>query len=172
MSVSVQIVVGNPSPGSRTRRAAELLVGRLAPRARVETIELGEYGAELFDFASARVGTLNAAVAAADVAVFATPTYKGTYTGLLKAFLDRYGTNGLAGVVAIPLQTGGSMGHSLAPNATLAPLLLELGAILPGRGLYLPMDREAELEELVRAAADEYADNLRRLSRVAGARAG
>jgi FMN reductase len=33
---------------------------------------------------------------------------------MLKAFLDRYGGNGLAGTVAVPVMTGGWPGHLLA----------------------------------------------------------
>lgn len=36
------------------------------------------------------VRRLNARVAESDLAVFASPTYNATFTGLLKAFLDRY----------------------------------------------------------------------------------
>jgi FMN reductase len=42
----------------------------------------------------------NEEIAASDIAIFASPTYKASDTGMLKAFLDRYGSNGLAGVVA------------------------------------------------------------------------
>jgi len=31
---------------------------------------------------------------------------KASYTGMLKAFFDRYGNNGLAGVTAVPVMTG------------------------------------------------------------------
>ena len=34
---------------------------------------------------------------AGELLVIATPTYKGTYTGLLKLFLDQFGASGLAG---------------------------------------------------------------------------
>jgi FMN reductase len=71
------------------------------------------------------------------VAVFASPTYKASYTGLLKAFLDRYGSNGLAGVVAVPVMTGGWPGHLLAVEVHLRPVLVELGATVPARGLYV-----------------------------------
>lgn len=164
--ISVKIVIGNPTLASRTRGVAERFVAALLVDGSydLEVIELGDYSSELFDFASERAGALNKSVAAADLVVFATPTYKATYTGLLKAFLDRYGTNGLAGVVAIPVQTGGNMGHSMSPTHTLAPLLLELGATLPGRGFYMPMDREGELDALVEAAAAEHAQNLRKLA--------
>ncbi len=65
------------------------------------------------------------------------PTYKATYTGMLKAFFDRYGSNGLAGSVAVPLMTGGAPIHALAVEVHLRPLLVELGAAVPARGLYV-----------------------------------
>jgi FMN reductase len=169
MSLSVKVIVANPSPASRTRRIAEILAGLLlAPgAAEIEVVELANYATELFDFGSEKVSALNRAVAASDLVFFATPTYKGAYTGLLKAFLDRYGTNGLAGVIAIPVQTGGTSAHSLAPNQVLVPLLLELGAIVPGGGLYVAMDKPDELEELIVAAAERYAGNLARLAALA-----
>ena len=56
---------------------------------------------------------------------------------MLKAFLDRYGSNGLAGVVAVPVMTGGWPGHLLAVEVHLRPVLVELGATVPARGLYV-----------------------------------
>jgi len=83
------------------------------------------------------VAELVKAVGAADLVVVASPTYKGTYTGLLKLFLDRFASgDGLRGV-AIPLMLGGSPAHSLAPELALRPLLSELGGTVPGRALYI-----------------------------------
>ena len=65
------------------------------------------YAPRLFDWADPALTRLTAPVAAADIAIFASPTYKAAYTGLLKAFLDRYGSNGLAGVTAVPVMTCG-----------------------------------------------------------------
>jgi FMN reductase len=69
--------------------------------------------------------------------VFASPTYKASYTGLLKVFLDRFPSNGLDGVVAVPLMLGAGPGHQLAPEVFLKPVLAELGAVLPSRALYV-----------------------------------
>jgi FMN reductase len=69
--------------------------------------------------------------------VVASPTFKATYTGLLKLFLDQIPTNGLSGVVAIPLMLGAGPGHALAPEVHLKPVLVELGATCPTRALYL-----------------------------------
>jgi FMN reductase len=75
------------------------------------------------------------------VVVVASPTYKAAYTGLLKVFLDRFPSDGLAGVVAVPLMLGAGPAHALAPEHTLRPVLVELGATVPTRGLYL-IDRD------------------------------
>ena len=91
-------------------------------------IDLAEHAPSLFDWSDAELTRLTAEVAAADIAIFASPTYKAAYTGMLKAFLDRYGNNGLAGTVAVPVMTGGWPGHLLAVEVHLRPVLVELGA--------------------------------------------
>jgi FMN reductase len=55
----------------------------------------------------------------------------------LKLFLDRIGGGSLAGVTAVPLMLGGDWRHSLAPEVFLKPVLAELGASCPTRGLFL-----------------------------------
>jgi FMN reductase len=78
--------------------------------------------------------------------VVASPTYKATYTGLLKAFLDRFPHQGLGGVTAVPLMLGGSPAHTLAIEHGLRPLLVELGASVPTGGLYV-LDSEHDRPE-------------------------
>ena len=131
------IVVGNPRAGSRTRQAAELLARKL-DAASVEVIELSELGTGLLDWKSEAVASAVASVQRADLAIIASPTFKASYTGLLKLFLDRFeGAKGMAGVTAIPLMLGGDMSHSLAPEAYLRPVLSEVGAACPAPALYL-----------------------------------
>jgi len=169
MSLTVTVLVGNPKPASRTRLVAESLVGALLEPGSYElsVIELADHTAELFDWGSETVNALTQQVASSDLVIVASPTYKATFTGLLKAFLDRYPSNGLAGVTAIPVMTGGDLTHALAPTVQLAPLLAELGALVPGRGFYFVAGRLDEIDELVGAAAAQYAVNLARLARVA-----
>ena len=64
---------------------------------------------------------------------------------LAVTFLDRYGNNGLAGTVAVPVMTGGWPGHLLAVEVHLRPVLVELGATVPARGLFVT---EPELADL------------------------
>ena len=148
----ITTVVGNPRVGSRTRLAAEAVAGSLERLARdtgreteMHVVELAELSGELFAFPSEAADDAVALVRSSDLLVVASPTYKATYTGLLKAFFDRFGSNALAGVVAIPLMLGGAPVHTLAVNVHLHPLLLELGASCPTRGLFV---LESELEQL------------------------
>jgi FMN reductase len=169
--LKVMIVVGNPKPRSRTRMVAEALVQKLlAPGSfTAEVIDLADHTGEIFSWQSETMATLSDTVAESDLVIFASPTYKATYTGLLKAFLDRYPANALAGVTAIPVQTGGDFAHAMGPTFTLSPLLAELGAIIPGRGFYLALSQLDELDDALEAAASEYAGNLRRTANLAGA---
>jgi FMN reductase len=150
----IAVVVGNPKPASRTLGAAtavaDVLADALGAPANHLVIDLAEHAASLFDWAEPGLSRLTAEVADADLAVFASPTYKASYTGMLKAFLDRYGSNGLAGSVAVPLMTGGWSGHLLAVEVHLRPVLVELGAVVPARGLYIT---EPEFGDLTAAVA-------------------
>jgi FMN reductase len=133
----VVVVVGNPQVGSRTRTAAEAVAALVADGGTVETIDLGEHGPELLEWGSPVVAALKAQVLAASVLVIASPTYKAAYTGLLKLFLDQFGSGELGGIPTIPLMTGGSDVHALAVEVHLRPVLVEIGASCPTRGLFV-----------------------------------
>jgi FMN reductase len=139
MSPGVAVVVGNPKPGSRTLVAAEHVARELAGRDADLVVDLAEVGTALLDWADPRVADLVERVGAAELVVVASPTYKASYTGLLKLFLDRFGTDGINGV-AVPLMLGAGPGHALAVETALRPLLVEIGASVPTRGLYV-LDR-------------------------------
>ena len=76
-------------------------------------------------------------VLGADLVVFASPTYKATYTGLLKLFLEQFGAGELHGTTAIALMLGASPSHALAGELTLKPVLSEIGCSCPTPALYL-----------------------------------
>jgi FMN reductase len=135
--VITAVVVGNPKPRSRTRAAAEHVVERLTGSAPTSAIDLVDLGPALLDWADPATAAALDTVRASDLVVFACPTYKGSYTGLLKLFVDRFGAGELAGVTAVPLMLGGDLRHSLAPDVLLKPVLVEIGATCPTRGLFL-----------------------------------
>lgn len=160
---SIVVLVGNPQPASRTRLVAEEVARQLAELSGAEvepTIDLADVADSLFRFPDAAIDALLARVASADVLVVASPTYKATYTGLLKAFLDRYGANALAGVTAVPLLTIGGPGHALAVEHGLRPLLVELGASTPTRGIAFPAGDTDRREEIVAAWLDGERSHL------------
>lgn len=79
----------------------------------------------------------------AESLVVASPTFKATYTGLLKLFLDQFGAGELGQTTTFPIMLGGSLAHALAPELTLRPVLVEIGASCPAPSLYL-IDSEYE----------------------------
>lgn len=133
--MTTAVVVGNPRPASRTLGAATLLAAELTGTAPELVVDLATVGAGLLAWDDPGTGRLVEQVAQADVVVFACPTYKGTYTGLLKLFLDRFEARARP-AVAVPLMLGAGPGHALAPELTLRPVLAELG-FTAVRGLYV-----------------------------------
>lgn len=146
-AVDVVVLVGNPRPGSRSRAlavaATEALVAGLAKAATqlhgVQVLELASTVGVTFGpepaYGSAGPVDPFEAVRSARLLVVATPTYKGSYTGLLKIFLDQFGYQGLAGVVAVPVTIAASADHLRAVTAALTDLLVELGASVPAAPL-------------------------------------
>lgn len=133
---TIAVVAGNPKPASRTLAAAQYVATQLAGEPDL-VVDLALLGADLLDWQSEKVAALVEEVGRADLVIVASPTYKGAYTGLLKLFLDRFpGGTGLSGL-AVPLMLGGGLAHALAPELVLRPVLTELGATVPGPGLFV-----------------------------------
>ncbi|MBG0830220.1 NAD(P)H-dependent oxidoreductase [Planomonospora sp. ID67723] len=158
---SLVALVGNPRADSRTRAvavaAAEEVGRRIGHDGPPEVVDLSALGPHLLTPGpSAGVEVALELVAGADVLVVASPTYKATYTGLLKVFLDRLPGGALAGTVALPLLVMGDPRHALAVELHLRPVLVELGAHVPTPGLALP---ESELPDLGRALT-RWADRI------------
>jgi FMN reductase len=137
----VLVVVGNPRAGSRTRAVGEAIAQRLADVAGggigLRVVELADVAPLLLEWGDPNIDALRTDVRAATALVVATPTYKASYTGLLKLFFDRFDAGELAGLPTVAVMTGGSPTHALAVDVHLTPVLLEIGASCPARGLYV-----------------------------------
>jgi FMN reductase len=161
--MNVVAVTGNPRVGSRTHLLARTLAAEIADRLNAPTpgdVDLALLGARVLDFEDAAAKAATDQVLAADVLVAASPTYKATYSGLLKAFLDRLGTGSLAGTAAVPILLGGAPNHTLAVDVHFTPLLLELGASVPVRGLFVLESEVDGFEATARRWAAQHAPAL------------
>ncbi|WP_067477586.1 NADPH-dependent FMN reductase [Actinomadura hibisca] len=143
VGVRFLVIIGNPRPGSRTAAAAHAAALAVAAAAGIDAapdvLDLSELGPALLqDGPPPAVADALARVADADLLLVASPTYKATYTGLLKVFLDKIAAGALAGKPALPLLVVGAPRHALAVEVHLRPLLVELGATVPTPGLALP----------------------------------
>ena len=150
MSLIVTIS-GSPSSPSRSAGLADLVGRRLRPAGfEVEALDVRDLPAQSLLHARlddpAIVGALEL-IDRADGVVVITPVYKAAYTGVLKSFLDLLPQFGLAGKVALPLATGGSLAHVLAIDYALRPLLAALNAQHVVTGLFL-------LDKLLERQAD------------------
>jgi FMN reductase len=157
--MTVSIVVGNPKRNSRTLLVARTLIEKmLAPGSyRLNVVDLAEFASQIFEWPSETMKVLTQTVAASDLVVVASPTYKATYTGLLKSFLDRYPHNGLRGVTAIAVMTGADQRHAMAPDMHLRPLMVELGAVLPTKSLFFMATQMDRMDQVIEEWVD---DNL------------
>lgn len=135
------VVVGNPQPGSRTRVAGEAVARHLAGLTSTPddtlVIELADAAPHLLQWGSQNVEQLKQLVHDAQSLVVASPTYKASYTGLTKLFLDQFDRDELDGITTVALMTAGSPAHALAVETQLKPVLVEIGASLPTRGVSL-----------------------------------
>lgn len=157
MTLIVAGLVGNPRSGSKTLAAATSLVHKLAERLGAQPgpiVDLADFGGRVLDYADDEMAAIREKLAGIRILVVATPVYKGSYTGLLKAFLDGYGPGGLENTLTVPLTIAASPQHSLAGSTHLQPVLDELGASSPAGGIFVP-----DAFSAVASARDEKFDS-------------
>lgn len=167
---NVLALTGNPRPASRSHALARTLASAIAAQAgqaAADEIDVALLGAGVLDPVDERARSATEQVLAADILVVSSPTYKATYAGLLKVFLDRFGTGALKGIAAVPILLGGAPHHRLAVDVHLTPLLLELGASVPVRGLFV---LEAEVDGFEAFAADWSGQHTATLLAIASAK--
>ncbi|GGO32728.1 NAD(P)H-dependent oxidoreductase [Micromonospora parathelypteridis] len=162
----VVVLVGNPRAGSRTRAVAEAVARALLARTgdsadSVEVLELADivgvsFGPEPAYGATAGPDPFET-VRSARLLVVATPAYKGSYTGLLKVFLDQLEHRQLADVTAVPVAVAASPTHADAAAAALRDLLVELGAQVPAPPLAVRESQLAQADEVAANWADQHA---------------
>ena len=172
--VPMTLLVGSPRAGSRTAAVAErlgkelgvLLAAEGVGTADPEVVDLAEIGALLplragrnIDLGP-RVGPALELLRRPGVLVVVSPTFKGTYTGMLKLFLDMLPIDGLAGSVAVPAMTASWPQHRGAGDQFLRPLLTELGAAVPVPALSVLESEFDDLAAVITGWAGRHAPAL------------
>ncbi|SFY19897.1 NADPH-dependent FMN reductase [Streptomyces atratus] len=145
----VLVVSGSPSPSSKTELIGDHVARRLAEyewhtgHLRVRTLPAEPLlGADVSHPAIARALEQ---VARADGIVLATPTYKASFSGLLKTFLDLLPQAGFTHKAVLPLATGGSVAHLLVLDYALRPVVHSLGARHVVQSFFL-LDKHVEFQ--------------------------
>jgi FMN reductase len=174
--VTFVVLVGNPKPQSTTlqiaRLAAEAVSRRAGLSGALRVIDLSALARRLLlDEPSPAVEDAVEQVTGADLLLVASPTYKATYTGLLKVFLDRLGHRALADVTALPVLVMRAPQHALAVEVHLRPLLAELGAGVPAPGLAFLESDAARPHDVLGPWAEQVPAALTRAAALAPAEA-
>lgn len=154
----VVIISGSPTPTSRLHGVIEIAKSALQQaEIEVEWIKVRDIPAEdllYANFGSEAIVNANKLVAEADAVFVATPVYKASYTGVLKAFLDLLPQKGLERKIVLPLAVGGTISHLLAIDYALKPVLSALGAQNILQGVYV-LDKQVTWAENGQAILDE-----------------
>ncbi|MFD3583599.1 NADPH-dependent FMN reductase [Streptomyces sp. NPDC058683] len=147
---TVLSVSGSPSASSRTARLLRHLDQRLIAHGHeVIPLDVRTVPAEALlgaDFRHPAIVEATELFARADGVVVATPVYKASYSGVLKALLDLLPQYALTGKTVLPLATGGSTAHVLAIDYALRPVLSSMGAAHIVQG-WFTLDKDITVRE-------------------------
>lgn len=162
--MNIVLLVGNPRHGSRTLTVGHAIaeqIGRTCTtQHQITTLDLADMGQELMNPESAVLLNGLRTVRDADLLVVASPTYRGSYSGLLKLFFDQANSHEFRGKVAIPVMVGGDRGHALAVETFMRPLLVEVGATTPTRGVFICESELESLDDIVKSWGDDAVAGL------------
>lgn len=173
-TVRVAALSGGVSSPSSTRRLVDHLTGAVerqlrahGHRVRTDVVELREYAEDATAVmigapASDRLREVFDLIGRADVLIVGTPVFRGSYTGLLKTFLDVIDTEAVAGKPVLLAATGGSLRHALVIDHELRPLFAFFRAATAPTGVFATQEDcatefrpDTELEARIERAAVE-----------------
>jgi FMN reductase len=171
----IVIISGSPTPGSRLNGLIRHVESKWIEKdIKVSHIRVTELPADALLHANFKDEQIQAALALVESAsgiVIASPVYKASYTGILKAFLDLLPQTGLKGKIILPLFIGGTIAHLLSLDYALKPVITVLGGRHILGGVYaidqwiLKLDDGAfdlteELQERLNHSAEELAEEI------------
>lgn len=142
------VVSAGLSQPSSTRLLADRLAGATVKRladdgitAEVRVVELRDLAQDITNnlltgFAAPKLAAAIEALTASDGAIFVTPIFTTSYSGLFKSFIDVLDPDALTGLPVLLGATGGTERHSLALEYAMRPLFSYLHAVVPATTVY------------------------------------
>lgn len=173
------------SAGLRVPSSTRLLADRLAEatlreldtlaeKGEITTIEVREHAREalnhlLVGYPSTEFGEILDEISGADGLIVVTPTFGGTYTSLIKLFLDVLDEQALIGKPVLIAASGGTARHSLMLEHAMRPLFGYLRAVVVPTAVFAaPEDwgannnAEGTLRQRIDRAAEELSAEMHR----------
>lgn len=175
---NIVTIAGSPSHPSRTSAVLEYAKSILTVEGLdSDLIVVRDLPPEDLVFAqykSPAIAKAKTAIEQASGIIIATPIYKASYTGVLKAFLDLLPPGAFSGKVILPIATGGTLAHLLAIDYALKPVIANLGASYVLNGVYLldtqiqvtdtSVQLETEIEQRFKASLYEFVKALQQIN--------
>ncbi|GIO13951.1 FMN reductase (NADPH) [Cohnella xylanilytica] len=127
----IVILLGSPSERSRLHGVLDRVLS-IASASGVETsvISVRDLPAEDLLYArfdSEAIKSANRVVEEADAVIVATPVYKASFPGVLKAYIDLLPQKGLENKIVLPIAIGGTIAHLLSIDFAMKPVLSTMG---------------------------------------------
>jgi FMN reductase len=171
---SLVVVSAGLSQPSSTRLLADQLavatvsaLEKLGATADVRVLELRDYARDITNnlvtgFPSEQLKDALSAVAGANGLIAVTPTFRGSFSGLFKSFLDVVDDEALRGTPVLLGATGGTARHSLMLEHAVRPVFVYLGSVVVPTSVFAATDDFAGDVQLVplRARIDRAAGEL------------
>ena len=144
------VVTASASSTSRSERLGRYVVSLLKQDYnKINILDLRTLPAKALleaDLSDSEIAAATSLVAGADAMVIVTPTYKGSYSGLLKTFIDLLPQYALRGKIVLPLATGGTVAHVQMLDHCLRPLLQTMWPLHVVQGCFV-LDQHIEVNE-------------------------
>jgi FMN reductase len=176
----IVVISSGLSQPSSTRLLADRLsaavAAALAARgqtADVRVVELREHARDIANalvtgFPSGALRDALDAVAGAHGVIAVTPTFRASYSGLFKSFIDVLDDDPLAGKPVLIAATGGSARHSLVLDHAMRPVFAYLRAVVVPTSVFAATEdwsgeaQSAPLRSRIERAAAELAEEISR----------
>jgi len=144
------VISSSASKTSRSERLADFVQSLLViDYAEVEHIRIRDLPISALAEADTGDPAISAAMSKlqrATAVIFVTPTYKGSYSGLFKMFVDILPQYALRGKIVLPLATGGTVAHMQMLDHSLRPVLQTMWPQHIAQGSFI-LDRLIEVGE-------------------------